>query len=1107
MSNLLDDKKVTPDEPTKTMPAVESQAQSTVRHRRSERRAHQSDNEEIKLTASEPVHPAGEMAGASVQPRNAQTASGQTFRIPPQNMQSSGAEHAGSADRTAAEEKRPLSTPRPKALDRTNAQGNARPQGAQRSSDLRRPVNAPGYTRQEPLGKAYDAPASRNAAAPVKTRVPVQEEEIPERRGLPGWLLAVLVAILILGLLAAGYFLIPDDAQGVLGDAKRTVTGLFGAEPTAAPTENAPEIVSEFSVDTASAYAPAELTFSVTSGPSVTDVRLLDADGQVITGEVSSLPLETGDIQWTVDVSFEQPYWGTVRPQVFTTEWMDTGLSQQVSITEETIMETSTVAPTAIISTDILDFSASPSQGTAPVNIAFSMTTNLNITEVRLVDEAGIPISAEGAILINNASTRIWALNYTFEKAYSGVVRAQAYVGDVWMDSNKLVTLEIAGPVVTEAPSEEPQVTPPPVATEEPLDIEVADEEPVMVDDLDDANAVYDMPEDWDGGAEDLEETADEPAEDLLAEQAPYATQAPLVDNAIAALPLEVTPTPAVNMGSDDTVIVDEEVIVEETAAETVVEEPVPAETPVPTEAPDTLPKLVVTADAGADPALIKSAVIYNGTKKAANYERTAEDIINMPDSETYARQPYGVMTFRGSSFRQNAAEGTVGDITEMEELWKVEASSVKGSGKTVFYGIGWTGQPLIIKWSKEVREMSNILEEKKNTKALREVIIAGEDGNIYFLDLETGEKTREPIALGYPMRGTPSVHSLGYPVLSVGQYARKMAKKTGDIGMRVYNLLNSKQLFMIDGLDGKLDRPYYTVGSFETSSLFDYNSDTMITAGTNGMLYTTKLKTTIDRTSGTLTVNPAHVSVKTKASGESDKQVSVESSIAAYQNYVFYADMGGVLRCVDTTSMKTLWAVKTGDAVEAAVALDLVDDGNTLWLYTANTLTNRSKGSCQIRRYNALTGAEDWVYEVPVKKNKKTGVTAGVKASPVVGRNGLDGMVYFTVSYATDIDGSAADGVLIALDKETGKPAWRRPLSSYSYSSPVAVYNEEGRGWIIQAANDGKMELLDGLTGAVVSTLQIEGEINASPAVYKGTLVIGTQGKGTSYIYGISLK
>ena len=124
-----------------------------------------------------------------------------------------------------------------------------------------------------------------------------------------------------------------------------------------------------------------------------------------------------------------------------------------------------------------------------------------------------------------------------------------------------------------------------------------------------------------------------------------------------------------------------------------------------------------------------------------------------------------------------------------------------------------------------------------------------------------------------------------------------------------------------------------------------------------------------------------------------------------------------------------------------------------------------------------------------------------------MIGRNELDGLVYFTVSLATDIDGSAAQGVLLALEKDTGKLAWSRPLSSYSYSSPVAVYREDGKGWVIQAAHDGTIELLDGLTGAVVSRLQIEGEINASPAVYKNMLVLGTQGKGTSNIYGISLK
>lgn len=1105
MSNLFDGKTNVPsDEPTKTMPAVDAQAQSSVRHRRSERRVQNTEQQEVKLTGSEPVRGTEEKAAPSEQGQSAQPNYGQMFRIPPQNTPQTSSEHAGNVVRASVEERKTQTTPRPKALDRTNAQGNARQQPSaktQRPADIRRPVNAPGYTRQEPLGKAYDVPAQRGNAAMRDTR-PAPEEETTERRGISGALLAVLIVLLLIGLLVAGYFLIPNDAEGILGDAKRSVsgmiTGLVGSEPTATPEATAPSHVTEYYTVQENAYAPTDVDFYVVTDRSVSDVRLFDAEGQMLEGTVESEDTEDGKIKWRVVASFEQPYWGTIHPQVYTTDWEETGLNQQISISEETVMETSTAAPTMMVVSDILDFSASPSQGTAPVNIAFSMTTNLNITQVRLVDESGEPLAADASVLmIDNASTRIWALNYNFESAYSGTIRAQANIDGVWMDSNKLVTLSITGGSATAAPIASPTIAPP---AEPQVDtMEPADEDVIIVDDLDDADAVYDMPEDWDDVVDEEEDSVVGTRE----VQEVYVTQAPLVDNAIVALPLEVSPTPPVDMGMDDTVIMDEEVIVEEAAEE----EPAATETPAPTDVPEAMPKLVAEADESADPKLIKSAVIYSGTKKVATYDRTETGIVNMPDADTYARQPYGVMTFRGSSFRQNAAEGTIDNPSEMEIRWKTEASSVKGSGKTVFYGIGWTGQPLIIKWSKEVRELSDMLEEKKNTKALREVIIAGEDGNIYFLDLENGEKTRETIKLGYPMRGTPSVHALGYPVMSVGQYARKMAKKTGDIGMRVYNLLNSKQAFMIDGLDGKQERPYYQVGSFETSSLIDYNSDTMITAGTNGMLYLSKLNTTIDRTKGTLSLNPSHVSMKAKASGEADKQVAVESSMAAYQNYVFYADMGGVLRCVDTTTMTTVWAVKTGDAVEAAVALDLVDDGNTLWLYTANTLTNRSKGDCEIRRYNAMTGAMDWQYNVPVKKNKKTTVTPGAKASPVVGRNGLDGLVYFTVSYATDIDGTAADGVLLALDKETGKLAWSRPLSSYTYSSPVAVYNEEGKGWIIQASHDGVIELLDGLNGAVVSRIQIEGEINASPAVYKDTMVIGTQGKGTSNIYAILLK
>ena len=52
MSNLSDDQnRASMDEPTKTMHAIEPQPQ-TVRHRRSERRAHQTEHEEIDLVGA-----------------------------------------------------------------------------------------------------------------------------------------------------------------------------------------------------------------------------------------------------------------------------------------------------------------------------------------------------------------------------------------------------------------------------------------------------------------------------------------------------------------------------------------------------------------------------------------------------------------------------------------------------------------------------------------------------------------------------------------------------------------------------------------------------------------------------------------------------------------------------------------------------------------------------------------------------------------------------------------------------------------------------------------------------------------------------------------------
>jgi len=193
---------------------------------------------------------------------------------------------------------------------------------------------------------------------------------------------------------------------------------------------------------------------------------------------------------------------------------------------------------------------------------------------------------------------------------------------------------------------------------------------------------------------------------------------------------------------------------------------------------------------------------------------------------------------------------------------------------------------------------------------------------------------------------------------------------------------------------------------------------------------------------------------------------------------------------------------------------MDMTPD-RQLNLYTANMLNNRKKGnsSIQIRRYDAMSGKEKWTAEIGVYKGKKDKTDVGAKASPVIGQNSLSDLVYFTVT-GLSADGRTALGLegepaaaLIALDKETGKTVWAFGLESRSESSPIALYDQEGNGWILQCEQNGTIHLLEGLNGKEISSLNLEAEIEASPAAYNNVVVIGTTGKGTSFVYGIEVK
>ena len=70
-----------------------------------------------------------------------------------------------------------------------------------------------------------------------------------------------------------------------------------------------------------------------------------------------------------------------------------------------------------------------------------------------------------------------------------------------------------------------------------------------------------------------------------------------------------------------------------------------------------------------------------------------------------------------------------------------------------------------------------------------------------------------------------------------------------------------------------------------------------------------------------------------------------------------------------------------------------------------------------------------------------------------------------------------------------------------------VYVYNGAGDAWIIQGDQDGVLHMFDGRSGAHLSELKLDGRIDASPAVYKNMLVVGTCSKGGAYMYGIKIE
>lgn len=445
-----------------------------------------------------------------------------------------------------------------------------------------------------------------------------------------------------------------------------------------------------------------------------------------------------------------------------------------------------------------------------------------------------------------------------------------------------------------------------------------------------------------------------------------------------------------------------------------------------------------------------------------------------------------GVVTFRGNSFRDAPAYGTA-NLTEhrFENLWTRKTGSRTYKEKT-WTGSGWTGQPLIARWPQETKAVMNMYDWAKEKEDLVEVIYACLDGKIYFLDLETGEPTRDVLDIGFTFKGSGALDPRGLPILYVGAGYHST---NGRARVFVISLVDGSVLYTFGDSDGFADR---STSFFDSSPLVDASSDTLIYPGENGVLYLIHLNTQFSKTAGTLSVSPDHIAKwKYRGTRTGDKYwLGMETSPAIYKGYLFIADNGGNLMCLDLNTLKLVWVQDTLDDTNSTPVLSAEDGKLYLYISTSFHLGWRSSRTAivPVWKIDAETGRIVW--QKDYECHTQDGVSGGVQSTIAIGRGELSDYIYVTVSMTKD----TGHGVLACIDKKTGEAAWEHE-ASYAWSSPICANDETGHGAVLYCSASGKFYLLNGLNGEEYDVYDLgRVTVEASPAMFDSYVVLGTR-------------
>ncbi|MBR4780158.1 MAG: PQQ-like beta-propeller repeat protein [Lachnospiraceae bacterium] len=456
-----------------------------------------------------------------------------------------------------------------------------------------------------------------------------------------------------------------------------------------------------------------------------------------------------------------------------------------------------------------------------------------------------------------------------------------------------------------------------------------------------------------------------------------------------------------------------------------------------------------------------------------------------------------GLVTFRGNYTRTKSFAGAP-ELTKekfSEKTWTYNTGKIlKSNGVDYWSGNGWTGQPLVIRWSKSTRAVMNMYDTFKDKEGLVEVIYPGMDGNIRFLDMETGEETRPVINVGMTFKGTASLYPDGKtPLLFCGSGDAQTGPFGENVSQRfyIYSLIDGSLLYEGGFNDSFAPRVWH---AYDSSPIIDPVTDTLIYPGENGVIYTMKLNTVYDEEAGIINIFPSDMVKFSFDIPDKYKEGGVlwgsECSGAVWNGYLFIGDNGGSVYCLDLNTMKMVWINDVGEDINASPIFET--DGGNHYLYIATTLkygyNAHNMGTAAIYKLNAVTGEIIW--KKPYEVHTVKGYAGGVLSTGALGSGLVSDWIFYSVSKTPGLE----EGYIVALDKYTGEEKWRKSLDMYSWSSTVFFTSENGKNYLIQGCQNGDLLLMDAKTGDTLDKLNFGSGIEATPALYGNRLVLATR-------------